>query len=49
MGKAIDADIVVEGIETEEMLEALRRLECDYAQGWLIGKPQTIEELLPKP
>lgn len=49
MGKAIDADIVVEGIETEEMLEALRRLECDYAQGWLIGKPQTLEELLAKP
>lgn len=46
MGKAIDADIVVEGIETEEMLEALRRLECDYAQGYLIGKPQTLEELL---
>ena len=46
MGKAIDADIVVEGIETEEMLQALRVLECDYAQGYLIGKPQTLEELL---
>ena len=48
MGKAIEADIVVEGIETEEMLEALRRLDCDYAQGYLIGKPQTLEELLAK-
>lgn len=48
MGKAIDADIVVEGIETQDMLDALRRLECDYAQGYLIGKPQTIEELLAK-
>ena len=48
MGKAIDADIVVEGIETEEMLQALRVLECDYAQGYLIGKPQTLEELLSK-
>jgi len=48
MGKAIDADIVVEGIETEEMLDALRRLECDYAQGYLIGKPQTLDELLAK-
>ena len=46
MGKAIDADIVVEGIETEEMLQALRDLGCDYAQGYLIGKPQTLEELL---
>lgn len=46
MGKAIDADIVVEGIETEEMLQALRDLGCDYAQGYLIGKPQTLEELI---
>ena len=46
MGKAIDADIVVEGIETEDMLQALRDLGCDYAQGYLIGKPQTLEELI---
>ncbi len=48
MGKAIGADIVVEGIETEPMLQALRDLGCDYAQGYLIGKPQTLEELLPR-
>jgi diguanylate cyclase len=48
MGKAIEADIVVEGIETEAMLQALRDLGCDYAQGYLIGKPQTLEELLLK-
>ena len=46
MGKAIGADIVVEGIETPELLEALRTLECDYAQGYLIGKPQTLEQLI---
>jgi diguanylate cyclase len=46
MAKAIDADIVVEGIETEAMLQALRDLDCDYAQGYLIGKPQTLQELL---
>jgi EAL domain-containing protein (putative c-di-GMP-specific phosphodiesterase class I) len=48
MGKAIDAEIVVEGVETEAMLDALRRLECDYAQGYLIGKPQTLAELLAR-
>jgi EAL domain-containing protein (putative c-di-GMP-specific phosphodiesterase class I) len=46
MARALGADVVVEGIETEEMLEALRRLGCDYAQGYLIGRPQTLEELL---
>jgi EAL domain-containing protein (putative c-di-GMP-specific phosphodiesterase class I) len=30
------------------MLDALRRLECDYAQGYLIGKPQTLAELLAR-
>ncbi len=46
MAKALGAEIVVEGIETEEMLQALRRMGCDYAQGYLIGKPQTLDELL---
>jgi EAL domain-containing protein (putative c-di-GMP-specific phosphodiesterase class I) len=46
MARALNADIVVEGIETEAMLDALRRLRCDYAQGYLIGRPQTIDELI---
>lgn len=48
MAKALDADIVVEGIETEEMLEALRMMGCEYAQGYLIGRPQTLDELLAR-
>jgi EAL domain-containing protein (putative c-di-GMP-specific phosphodiesterase class I) len=48
MAKALGANIVVEGIETEEMLEALRLLKCDYAQGYLIGRPQTLDELIPR-
>ena len=46
MGKALGARIVVEGIETPAMLEALARLGGDYAQGYLIGRPQTLAELL---
>jgi EAL domain-containing protein (putative c-di-GMP-specific phosphodiesterase class I) len=46
MARALGAAVVVEGIETPEMLEALRRLGCDYAQGYLIGRPQTLPELL---
>jgi diguanylate cyclase len=49
MARALGADVVVEGIETEEMLDALRRLGCDYAQGYHIGRPQTLEELLAAP
>nr|MBP8098718.1 EAL domain-containing protein [Arenimonas sp.] len=39
-------DIVVEGVETAEMLEVLGALGCDYAQGYLIGRPQTLDELI---
>jgi EAL domain-containing protein (putative c-di-GMP-specific phosphodiesterase class I) len=46
MARALGAEVVVEGVETEEMLAALRVLGCDYAQGWLVGRPQTLEELL---
>jgi EAL domain-containing protein (putative c-di-GMP-specific phosphodiesterase class I) len=48
MSKALGASIVVEGIESEAELAVLRRLQCDYAQGWLVGKPQTREELLSR-
>ena len=46
MARALGAEVVVEGIETEAMLSTLRELGCDYAQGWLVGRPQTIGELL---
>jgi EAL domain-containing protein (putative c-di-GMP-specific phosphodiesterase class I) len=46
MARALGAEVVVEGIETEAMLEALQRLGCDYAQGYLIGRPETLAEML---
>ncbi len=46
MAQAIGADVIVEGIETAAQLAVLRELGCRYAQGWLIGRPQTPDELL---
>lgn len=46
MAQAIGAEVIVEGIETPAQLEVLRGLGCRYAQGWLIGRPQTTDELL---
>lgn len=48
MAKRLDAELVVEGVESEAELDVLRRLGCDYAQGWLVGRPQTQEELLAR-
>lgn len=46
LGRALGADIVVEGIETNAQLDALRQLGVRYAQGYLIGRPRTLEEWL---
>lgn len=36
--------VVAEGVETEEILEMLRSLDCDIIQGYFIGKPVEISE-----
>lgn len=32
-------DTIAEGVETEEQIEALKKLNCQYVQGFLTGKP----------
>lgn len=39
MVKKMDMKIVVEGVETEEMLKRFRDLECEYIQGYYFSKP----------
>jgi diguanylate cyclase (GGDEF)-like protein/PAS domain S-box-containing protein len=46
MGKSLGMDVVAEGVETEEQLRLLRRLECNYAQGHLFGDPVSGEDYL---
>ena len=38
--------IVAEGVETESQLQILSQLGCDVVQGYLLGKPQTLEKTL---
>ena len=46
MTKALDCEMIAEGVELPEQLEALRELGCDYAQGWLVGKPVALQDVL---
>jgi diguanylate cyclase (GGDEF)-like protein len=39
MAHGLKLKVVAEGIETEEQLAFLKDLSCDYAQGYLFGKP----------
>jgi EAL domain-containing protein (putative c-di-GMP-specific phosphodiesterase class I) len=36
---------VAEGVETEPQMDMLRALGCDAVQGFLLGRPMTIEPL----
>jgi diguanylate cyclase (GGDEF)-like protein len=40
LGRALDIEIVAEGIETPAQREALLRMGCEFGQGYLFGRPQ---------
>ncbi|MBO6140911.1 MAG: EAL domain-containing protein [Ruminococcus sp.] len=44
--KALQMKIVVEGVETKEMLERFSRLGCEYIQGYYFSKPLPRDEFV---
>ena len=46
MSAALDCEMIAEGVEVAEQLQALRELDCSYAQGWLVGRPISLQEVL---
>jgi len=43
MSSTLGLTAVAEGVETEEQLDELRALGCDFSQGFLLGRPQLPE------
>jgi diguanylate cyclase (GGDEF)-like protein/PAS domain S-box-containing protein len=39
MAKALNMLVVAEGVESEEQLEVLKEMGCDYLQGFLLSRP----------
>lgn len=46
MLKEMDMQVVVEGVETFDMLKAFTDLSCDYIQGFYFSKPLPKDEFL---
>ncbi|MBA2911683.1 diguanylate cyclase (GGDEF)-like protein/PAS domain S-box-containing protein [Clostridium beijerinckii] len=44
LGHSLNLKIIAEGIETQEQFRILNELNCDYIQGYLIGKPMEALE-----
>ncbi|MCG7983269.1 MAG: EAL domain-containing protein [Candidatus Thiodiazotropha lotti] len=50
MGKALELDVIAEGVETKEQLKVLSQLGCQYLQGYYFSKPipsNGIPDILP--
>jgi len=44
LARALGAETIAEWVERESLLDELRALGVDYAQGYAIGRPQLVEE-----
>lgn len=45
LSRSLGMQTVAEGVETADQAVALRQLECDHAQGWLFGRPETPTDI----
>ncbi len=39
MARALDLDVIGEGVETQEQLTLLSAMQCRWVQGYLLGHP----------
>jgi EAL domain-containing protein (putative c-di-GMP-specific phosphodiesterase class I) len=44
MAHKLGIRVIAEGVENEAQREILKKIDCDYAQGYLIAKPMPADE-----
>jgi EAL domain-containing protein (putative c-di-GMP-specific phosphodiesterase class I)/CHASE2 domain-containing sensor protein len=48
LAHSLGRKVVAEGVEEREILDALAEMECDMAQGYVVGRPMSLESLLKR-
>jgi len=48
LAHSLGRKVVAEGVENEEILDALKRMRCDIVQGYLFGRPVPLAELIDR-
>ena len=48
LAHSLGRKVVAEGVEQHEILEALTEMKCDIAQGYVIGRPMSLESLVKR-
>jgi EAL domain-containing protein (putative c-di-GMP-specific phosphodiesterase class I) len=46
LGRSLNMTTTAEGVETTDQLTFLRAAGCQYAQGYLLGRPKPVSELV---
>ena len=44
IGHILDLKVISEGVETSDQVEVLKKIGCDYVQGYVWGRPMPPEE-----
>jgi EAL domain-containing protein (putative c-di-GMP-specific phosphodiesterase class I) len=44
LARGLELPVTAEGVETEAQLDVLARAGCDFAQGYLLGRPASIDQ-----
>jgi EAL domain-containing protein (putative c-di-GMP-specific phosphodiesterase class I) len=47
LGRHLGLEVVAEGVEDQETWDLLASMGCDLVQGWHLGRPMPVGELLP--
>lgn len=45
LAHSLDRKVVAEGVERREVLDALIEMKCDVAQGFIIGRPMSLDSI----